>query len=294
MGIWNALFGGRQLSPEEEQKEQEAKKYDLLKYDGVKAMKIGQTDYAIRCFQEALKLNHSDLEVHDYLSQVLLRKGDLDGALEQLQSLLANFTGDKGPILERIAQIAYMKEDYARMKDICERALKVDDKNSRVHYQYAQALNGQGDRVKALARLSKAISLNENDADARLLRGQTLYAMKQYAGAVEDVRWLLEHVQPQEDVLLLGARVMHAGKNDEVALRLYDAIIEINPFHVDAYRERGKIRFDRGDKAGAEEDMKKVLEINPEELSGVSGDFKAEGVEEQVKRAYSMMNPFGI
>ena len=48
MGFWNALFGGKELSPEEEKKEQEAKNFDLLKYDGVKAMKMGQTDYAVR------------------------------------------------------------------------------------------------------------------------------------------------------------------------------------------------------------------------------------------------------
>ncbi len=38
MGFWNVLFGGKQLSPEEEKQEQEAKNFDLLKYDGVKAM----------------------------------------------------------------------------------------------------------------------------------------------------------------------------------------------------------------------------------------------------------------
>lgn len=292
MNFFKALFGGSDENPEEVKKNNETRQFETLKYDGVKATRIGKLEVAVGFFTQALKLQ-DDLEVRDYLSRTLVALNRMDEALDELEHI-ADAQPDNVDVLLQMGHVAYMKEDYARMKDICERALKVDDKNSRVHYQYAQALNGQGDRVKALARLSKAISLNENDADARLLRGQTLYAMKQYAGAVEDVRWLLEHVQPQEDVLLLGARVMHAGKNDEVALRLYDAIIEINPFHVDAYRERGKIRFDRGDKTGAEEDMKKVLEINPEELSGVSGDFKAEGVEEQVKRAYSMMNPFGI
>ena len=86
MGFFSTLFGGRQLSPEEEKQEQEAKKFDLLKYDGVKAMKMGQADYAVRCFTEALKL-HDDLEVHDYLSQVLLRQGNLDAAMNELRTL---------------------------------------------------------------------------------------------------------------------------------------------------------------------------------------------------------------
>ena len=35
MGFWNMLMGGKQLSPEEEKQQQEAKKFDLLKYDEI-------------------------------------------------------------------------------------------------------------------------------------------------------------------------------------------------------------------------------------------------------------------
>jgi hypothetical protein len=71
-------------------------------------------------------------------------------------------------------------------------------------------------------------------------------------------------------------------------------VVDVNPFQIDAYRERGQIKFDRGDKDGAQEDMQKVLELNPNETADVNGDYSAEGVEQQVKRAYSNMNPFGI
>ena len=40
--------------------------------------------------------------------------------------------------------------------------------------------------------------------------------------------------------------------------------------------------------------LKKALEVNPFLLDNVTGDFQAEGVEQQVKRAYSNMNPFGL
>ena len=292
MNFFKALFGGTDENSEEVKRNNEFRQFEALKYDGVKAMRMGKLEVAVGFFTQALKLQ-DDLEVHDYLSRALVALNRLDEAISELEKIVT-FQPDNLGVLLQMGHVAYMKEDYSQMQAICERALKLNANDSRIHYLYAQALNGQGDMVKGVARLTKAISLDDNNADARLLRGQTLYRLKQYAGAVEDVRWLLEHVHPQEDVYLLGARVMHAGKNDEVAVRLYDAIIEMNPFNVDAYRERGKIRFDQGDKAGAEEDMKKVLEINPEELSGVSGSYQAEGVEEQVKRAYSMMNPFGI
>ena len=40
--------------------------------------------------------------------------------------------------------------------------------------------------------------------------------------------------------------------------------------------------------------MQKLLELNPDELGGVTGDYQAEGIEQQVRRAYSNLNPFGI
>ena len=294
MGIWNALFGGRQLSPEEEQKEQEAKKYDLLKYDGVKAMKIGQTDYAIRCFQEALKLNDSDLEVRDYLSQVLLRKGDLDGALEQLQSLLANFTGNKGPILERIAQIAYMKEDYDTMSQTCEQYIQLTPDAPQAYYLLHHSLLHKSNPVAAIAMLTKAIVLNPNFAEAYLSRAQILLGMGDLNAADDDASWLIEHVGAQEDVLLLKARIEARKGNTEQAIKLYDDLTEVNPFSIEAYRERGQLKFDSGDKAGAEADMQKVLELNPNQLANVSGDYSAEGIEHHVRQAYSAINPLGL
>ena len=52
--------------------------------------------------------------------------------------------------------------------------------------------------------------------------------------------------------------------------------------------------MEQGDKKGAEEDMKMVLELNPEEMADVSGEYSAEGIEHKTRQAYSNLNPFGI
>ena len=175
MGFWNVLFGGKQLSPEEEKQEQEAKNFDLLKYDGVKAMKIGQTEYAVRCFQEALKVQE-DLEIHDYLSQAMLRLGELEGTLGELK-LLAEAEPENKEIQKRIAQVAYMQEDYATMSLACERAMQLDAADAQVFFLNAQAQQGQQNPVAAIAMLTKAIALEPNYADAYLMRGRMLLAM---------------------------------------------------------------------------------------------------------------------
>ncbi len=292
MGFWKSFFGGEEQNPEEEKKDAEAKQFDLMKYDGVKAMRIGQFEYAEKCFREALKV-HDDLEIHDYLSQTLMHLNRLQESLEELL-LISREQPDNPSVMIQAAHVAYMLEDYAQMHSLAEQAQALDPENATAYYQMAQADLGQGDLVNGIAQLTKAIVLNENHGDARLLRAKTLLMMGDLDGAEQDVNWLMEHTEAEEDVLLTAARIAHAKGNDDDALNIYNKVVDVNPFQIDAYRERGQIKFDRGDKGGAQEDMQKVLELNPNETADVNGDYSAEGVEQQVKRAYSNMNPFGI
>ena len=205
MGFWKALLGGKDQTPEEEQQEREQRNFDLLKYDGVKAMKIGQPDYAVKCYREALKIKE-DPEVRDYLSQALIQKGELAEAAEQLK-LLAEAEPNNEAIVLRTAQVAYMMEDYAQMATACERAMQINPSSAIAHYLKAQACLGQQNVVEAIAMLTKTISLQEENADAYLLRAQTLLAMGDVKGAADDAAWLLENAGDHEEVLLLNARV---------------------------------------------------------------------------------------
>ena len=292
MGFWKSFFGGEEANPEDEKKNAEAKNFDLLKYDGVKAMRMGQFDYAEKCFREAMKIK-DDLEVNDYLSQTLVRLGRLDDALVEMKVMIAAQPSNLALLLQA-AHVAYMQEDYNEMKLLCDQAQNLNEDNAMISYMMAQAVIGQGDLISGIAFLTKAVAQNEQMADARLLRAKTLLKMGDANSAGDDVAWLIEHTESDEDVLLMAARVAHLKGQDDTAIDIYSKVIDLNPFQLDAYRERGKIKFDKGDKQGAQEDMEKVLELNPNEMADVSGDYSAEGIEQVVKRAYSNMNPFGI
>ena len=285
------MFGG-ETNPEEEKRAADERNFDLLKYDGVKAMRIGQYEYAVKCFEKALETKE-DAEVRDYLSRAFIRMGRLDDALAELKKLTMQ-EPDNIHLKMQAAGVAFMKEDYAEMTALCEQALAVDADNAMVHLFYAKAELGQNNVIQGIARLTKAIALEENLADARLLRGQTLLKMGDFNAASEDVAWLTEHTEESEDVLLLHARIEAAKGNADEAIRIYSQVIDVNPFQVDAFRERGKLRLEQGDKQGAEEDMKMVLELNPEEMADVNGEYSAEGIEQKTRQAYSNLNPFGI
>lgn len=292
MNILKALFGNSSQTPEEEKQSEADRQFDLLKYDGVKAMKTGQAAYAVKYFQEALR-RREDLEVRDYLSRVLAAQGEYAQAIEQLR-LLIEAQPDNGALPLQAARVAELMDDYQLMSQFCEQALAVDADSPQAHLFLARACQGQNDWVGAVAQLTKCLAVDDKVGDARLLRGQLLLQMGDVAGAAADVEWLREHAEQHEDVLLLAARIAAAKGLADEAIDLYGQVIELNPFQVEAYRERGKLRLDKGDKQGAQEDMEKVLELSPAEMEGITGDYTAEGIEQQVRRAYSAVNPFGL
>ncbi|SES95141.1 tetratricopeptide repeat protein [Prevotella sp. kh1p2] len=292
MNFLKALFGSKKENPEEKRKEDEAKNFDVLKYGGVAALKTNQVEYAIRCFNHALHIK-DDLEVRDYLSQALMSNGELLPAYEQLQKL-AEAQPDNEQILLRMANVAYMMEDYGAMGDACEKAMLINKDDPQVLFLYARACIGQGDQVNAIAMLTKAITQNADFVDAYLLRGETLLKMGDVAGAAEDADLLVSKVEGNEDVLLLKARVEEAKGNHDQAVAIYNKVIEVNPFCANAFRERGAIRKALGDLEGAEEDMKSVLELSPDEANGSPAAAEADGIQHKTEQKYKEMNPYGF
>ena len=292
MGFLKNLFTGREENEEELKRESEAKRFDMFKYDGVKAARIGQFDYAVKCFQEALSIK-DDFETRDYLSRALLKTEHFLEAYEELFKL-SQEEKDNKRIPLNMARVAYMMEDYDRMTKALDLATEIDPEEPQVFYLRALAAKGQENYVETVAMLTKALALKPFYAEAALLRGQTLLKMGDINGADDDVKTLMLLTPDGEEALMLKARVEQAEGKDDLAIETFGQVIEINPFAIDAYRERGAIRYANGDMKAAKEDMEKVLELNPNEAADVSGEYSAEGVEYKVKQAYSNVNPLGI
>lgn len=261
MNLFRAIFGGgKETSQEEKKREEEKKQFDILKYDGIRAMKAGQIEYAIQCIEHALNLN-DDLECHDYLWQAYLHQGNLEEAYQQLH-ILADAQPDNDKILLQMANVCYQMEDYVAMSEICEKILLIDDTNSLARYFYALTCNAQGDVSNAIAMLTKCIALKPDYLDARLLRGDIYRVAGNLQEAKEDVAWLLENMTNREDVFLLAARTASAENDPSSAEMHYSRVIELNPFHIDALRERASIRGALGNHQGEAEDLHLVEELS--------------------------------
>ena len=285
MNFFKKLFSGSDTVADVKAKD-EVKDFNVLKYDGVRALHMSQAEYAAKCFNHALALD-DDLECRDYLSQALLQLGDFAGAYSQL-SHLAEKCPDNAAILLRMADTAYMLEDYPAMIDACQKAISIDDANPTTYFIYARACRGEGDNATATAMLDKALKLDEAFDAARLLRGQVYLERQMYDAASTDVQTLLSRVEGSEDVLLLKAHIDEATGNVDEALDAYTKVIELDPFCVEALRGRGHIYQSKGDEESAAADLHTADEVE--------ANMKAstEKVEQKVKDTYKNIDPYGV
>jgi tetratricopeptide (TPR) repeat protein len=142
--------------------------------------------------------------------------------------------------------------------------------------------------------LTKAIALDDSHSEARLLRAQILLKLGDIKGAGDDCEWLMAHTENREDVLMLAARIATAKGDANAAINIYNKVTELNPSLTAAYAERGRIYYNQGQHAEAKADMLKVLELNPQQMADVSGEYSANGVEHKAKKAFSNLNPLGL
>ena len=67
MGLLNFLFNSSKQQSEDKARDEKEKQFDVLKYDGVRALHSGQVNYAVDCFRHALAIK-DDMETMDYFS----------------------------------------------------------------------------------------------------------------------------------------------------------------------------------------------------------------------------------
>ena len=285
MNIFKKLFGGQKTT--EEVKQEKEKDFDMVKYDGVRALRMHQFDLAAKSLEHALQLNAEDLECRDYLSQAYISMGNLQKAYEQLQ-ILSEAQTDNVAVLLRMADVAYMMENYTAMSEVCDKALHLDTSNLQTYLYYAKACRGLGEPIRAVAVLSLAIKLREDYYAAHLLRGTILLENHLLDDAAQDADYLFTHLEPNEDVLLLKARVLKAQEKMKEAEQVYGMVIEVNPFSLDAYRERSEVRTILGDAAGAAEDEASIKEM------GAEVPEPSEGIEQKIKEKMQQMDPYKV
>lgn len=305
--IFKSLFGKSDNDTDKKKKE-DRKSFEIFKYDGLRAQRMGKPDYAIKCFTEALAIEE-DFETLGYLTNVYIQTGRLQDAITRLKRMVV-LEPEIGSTYLTLANVYFMEEDYSSMKEVSQQAVDLGD-DAVALFQLARADNGLGDQVSAIVDLTKSIALKEDFAEARLLRAGILMSMNEYTESAADLEYILEKESDDENALVLRGRLkaktgdtegaekdfrivtelnpfnVHAAvelgklfidqKKLNEAIEHFDETIELNPECAEAYYERGRAKLLNGDKDGSVEDMKKSMEMDPDKAGNITGEYNNQG-----------------
>lgn len=305
MGLLSSLFG-RKSSEEKQTATREDKNFDTLKYDGIRARNIHQLPYAIKCFENAIRLKEEP-ETMMLLANAYLQTDATDNARTILDRLV-EIQPERSENQLALARVCYLQADYKSMDTACQNAIKLDENNATAYYMAAQAFRGLQNPIQAIVMLTKATVLNENYLEAYLLRAEVLWDMRQANDSLEDIERVLSIHPENEDALLLKGKIQAALGDKDAAFKAFDQVLENNPFNENAYllkgeldielkeldaaienyteaielmpenarlyQERGRARLLKGDKEGSIEDMKKAISLDPEKENLINGNFQ--------------------
>lgn len=295
--FFKSLFSSAKTETSEgEKSKNNQKNFDILKYDGVRAQKMGKLAYAIKCFTEALNIQ-DDFETMTYLTTAYITANEPEKAFDVLNRMIELEPDHIQTLLIRV-NVLFMLDKEAEVIIDCQHVIALDAENHLPHYLMAKAKRTTGDLFGAIADLTKSVALKEDFTEVYLLRAEILLGMNQGKEALPDVEKALELMPDEESAYLLRGRIYESLGNQEAAGTDYQQVMDLNPFNEEAcllagkllisegkhdeaiaffdeaiemtpefakaYAERGRAKNEKGDKAGAMDDLKKAIELNPE------------------------------
>lgn len=295
--FFSSLFSsGKQDGAPDNWEKNDQKNFDILKYDGIRAMRIGKLAYALKCFSEASRIKE-DFEMMNYMASAYIMSNNLAEAKGVLDRMVELRPDDVPTRLSRVNLLFMMDLDADVVAD-CLHVIEVEPSNHTAYFLMAKSKRATADPLGAIADLTKSIAIKEDFADGYLARAEILLLMGQAKEALPDVEKAVELAPEEESGYLLRGRIMAALGDMEHAASDFNRVLSLNPFNEDAnilsgqlmieqgryddaisffddvidmapgmakaYSERGRAKNLKGDKKGAFEDLKRSLELNPE------------------------------
>ncbi|MEV4841380.1 tetratricopeptide repeat protein [Nonomuraea sp. NPDC049486] len=196
-------------------------------------------------------------------AQLLAGLGRTKEALEDFSAAIAvdpmfpDYYVDRGNLLFKLGRHAEALADY-------ESALAAGPPLPEAHYNRAELRIAQDDVTGALADLARVIELDPAYVDAYINRAGLLAALERDAEARADVEAGLACAPGNPHLLtVLGQLETAAGRLRE-ARRALDLAIDRAPSLVAAWGNRGVLRYEAGDPAGAVADLTRAIELGPQ------------------------------
>ncbi len=147
----------------------------------IKRARIWKDDYTL--WKDTVVKSPDSLPVHLHLARALQKRGDLTGAIGELNEVI-KLDPDK---VEAYNRLAYIYRDLNKFPEAIanfKEVLRIEPYNDNIHYNLAMVYQATGDTNSALAHYKAAIEINPANDNAHYNLAWTYQEQKNYDGAI--------------------------------------------------------------------------------------------------------------
>ena len=148
----------------EDKAKNEQKNFDILKYDGVRAQKMGKLAYAIKCFTEALNIQE-DFETMSYLVSAYTMANDLGKAEDVLNRMVEMEPDHIATRLTRVNLLFMLDKDAEVITD-CLHVIELEPSNHVAYFMMAKAKKATNDVFGAIVETLRQTRKGRFEEDA--------------------------------------------------------------------------------------------------------------------------------
>jgi len=219
--------------------------------------------------KEYLKINkngeNNNRSMELSLANVNICLGKTEG-FSKIYRLLKNNKGCDEIEIYTKGNIELAKTDYSSALKSYRSCKRKNPNESTYYTAMGNAFCGNGDYEKAMEQYNKAITLNSDDYYAYIGIGTVNYKLGRYndaSYAFNESMPLLENLQTGYDIFVMAGYSFYKASNPGNSLKLISKAIEIDSTQDAAYAIRALINYEAGAFNLAIQDLKKAININP-------------------------------
>lgn len=225
---------------------------DTLKFDALRAIRIGELVFAERALLKSLEL-FEDFSTRYYLAEALLAQGKTDQALSQLDNLAEQNPQHRPTLLHR-ARIYFEAERYQEALNDIETLnssittntqeeaepqggeKEVEDDTERIAILHTRILRRLGRLEDAIAEIKQLIAKRKDSGAALLLLAELLSEAANYDEALNTLDAAAKLMPEEERIPLRRAAIAYQQDDFETSHDFCRKTIELDPFNVEARR----------------------------------------------------------
>ncbi len=195
---------------------------------GVAYSEKGEFDKAIKCYEEAIKLDKIYSDPLSNIAVAYSMKGDVDKAIEALKSAI-HICPNYPEAYNNLGTLLLQKKDYERAEQVLLNAVQLRPHYGKAYYNLARMYEEKQDPDKAWTYLKKATEGDMDNAEIFFKLGQMSLKVKKYKEAAVAFQAVIESGVSDPQIWFNLANAEFLLEDYEKAVAIYKKLVEDNP-----------------------------------------------------------------